>query len=78
MKADGHLGRNFLKGRHGDQFNAVLCAVGYNFRLVLNWLKALLRLILATILGAPTPRSALQPVSSRSTVDGGEWLRNLH
>ena len=27
-KTDGHLGRNFLKGRKGDQFNAVMSAVG--------------------------------------------------
>ena len=35
-KTDGHLGRNFLKGRHGDQINAVMSAVGYNFRLILR------------------------------------------
>ena len=28
VKTGGHLGRNFLKGRHGDQANAVLTAVG--------------------------------------------------
>ena len=28
MKTDGHLGRNFLKGRNGDHANAVLTAVG--------------------------------------------------
>ena len=50
MKTDGHLGRNFLKGRHGDQANAVLTAVGYNLRLILNWLRALLRKFLESIL----------------------------
>jgi len=30
MKTDGHLGRNFLKGRHGDHANAVLTAIGHN------------------------------------------------
>jgi transposase, IS5 family len=46
MKTDGHLGRNFLKGRLGDRVNAVLSAVGYNFRrsvrcryLDLKWLR---------------------------------------
>ncbi len=39
MKTDGHLGRNFLRGRHGDHANAVLTAVGYNFRVILKWLK---------------------------------------
>jgi len=52
MKTDGHLGRNFLKGRHGDQANAVLTAVGHNFRLILNWLRLLLRKILAALLQA--------------------------
>jgi IS5 family transposase len=36
LKDDGHLGRNFLKGRHGDQNNAVLSAIGHHLRLVLN------------------------------------------
>lgn len=49
MKNDGHLGRNYLKGRAGDAANAVLSAVGYNFRLILAWLRILLRLLLAAI-----------------------------
>ena len=63
MKTDGHLGRNFLRGRHGDQANAVLTAVGYNFRLILKWLKVLLRPILAAIFDSLTARSAVQPAS---------------
>ena len=63
MKTDGHLHRNFLKGRHGDHANAVLSAVGYNFRLILNWLRALSRKILAAILLALKPKSALCPAS---------------
>jgi hypothetical protein len=35
MKAEGHLGRCYLKGRVGDAANAILCAVGYNFRRIL-------------------------------------------
>jgi IS5 family transposase len=42
MKTDGHLGRCYLKGRAGDAANAVLTAVGYNLRLILAWLRALL------------------------------------
>jgi IS5 family transposase len=49
MKNDGHLGRNYLKGREGDAANAVLSAVGYNFRLILAWLRMLLRLLLHAI-----------------------------
>jgi IS5 family transposase len=50
MKSEGHLGRNYLKGRHGDHANAMLTAAGYNFRLVLTWLRLLLRLIMAALL----------------------------
>jgi transposase, IS5 family len=46
MKTDGHLGRCYLKGRHGDAANVVLSAVGHNLRLVLAWLRLLLSLIL--------------------------------
>ena len=49
MKADGHLGRCHLKGRAGDAANAVLTATGYNLRLVLTWLRRLLRLILKSL-----------------------------
>jgi IS5 family transposase len=49
MKTDGHLGRCYLKGREGDAANAILSAVGYNFRLVLAWLRILLSLILLTL-----------------------------
>jgi IS5 family transposase len=49
-KSNGHLGRCYLKGREGDATNAILCAAGHNFRLLLNWLRHLLRLILAVLL----------------------------
>lgn len=59
-KTDGHLGRNFLKGRKGDQFNAVMSAVGYNLRLILKWLRKLLCKIIATIWGLIIQPSALK------------------
>jgi len=62
-KTDGHLDRNFLKGRLGDQINAVMSAVGYNLRLILKWLRKLLRKIIAAIWAAITPFSTLKPVS---------------
>ena len=62
-KMDGHLGRNFLKGRRGDQCNAVMSAVGYNLRLILKWLRKLLRKIIAAIWAAITLPSALKPAS---------------
>ena len=46
MKNDGHLGRNYLKGKIGDMTNARLLAVGYNFRLLLKWFRFLLCLFL--------------------------------
>ena len=61
MKAEGHLGRCYLKGRAGDAANAILTAVGYNFRRILAWLRALLRSILIAILRAFIIRSALNP-----------------
>ena len=61
MKSEGHLGRCYLKGRAGDAANAILTAVGYNFRRVLAWLRALLRQFLIEILRAFIIRSALNP-----------------
>ena len=60
MKTDGHRARNYLKGRHGDHANAVLSAVGYNFRLILKCLGALLRLILAALFATLMPSSAFK------------------
>lgn len=56
MKAEGHLGRCYLKGRAGDAANAILTAAGYNFRRILAWLRMLLRLILIALLATfPIP-----------------------
>ena len=49
MKAENHLGRCYLKGTAGDAANAILTAVGHNLRLVLAWLRILLRLILGAL-----------------------------
>jgi hypothetical protein len=46
MKADGLLGRNFLKGMQGDAINAILCGAGHNLRKILARLRALLCLLL--------------------------------
>ncbi len=60
-RTDGHLGRNFVKGRLGDQINAVMSAIGYNLRLILRWLKHLLRKILVRIIASLIVRSAMKP-----------------
>ena len=62
-KTDGHLGRNFLKGRLGDHINAVMTAVGYNLRLILKWLRKLLRKILLVILTPINLQSLSIPAS---------------
>jgi hypothetical protein len=59
IKAEHRMGRDYLKGRHGDRANAVLTAAGYNFSLLLRWLAELLRALVATL--ARTPQVA-QPM----------------
>lgn len=49
MKAEGHLGRCYLKGRAGDAANVILSAVGHNLRRILAWLRELLRLFLGLL-----------------------------
>ena len=63
MKAEGHLGRCYLKGRAGDATNVILSAVGYNLRLILAWLRIILRVILLALLQTFTIRPALKPAS---------------
>lgn len=41
LKADHHLGRNYLKGVQGDKLNVLLSGAGYNFRLLLKWFRLL-------------------------------------
>jgi len=61
LKAEGHLGRCYLKGRAGDAANAILSAVGYNFRRILAWLRLLLRQILNAIMRVLFSPSTLNP-----------------
>ena len=49
MKADGHLGRNFLAGPTGDAVNPVLAAAGHNLRLLRAWLVGLLAFLLSLL-----------------------------
>lgn len=59
VKAEHRMGRNYLKGREGDRINAVLAAAGYNFGLLLRWLQALLRALMAALtLTAQQPQFA--------------------
>ncbi len=63
LKSEGHLERNYLKGRHGDQANAVLTAAGHNFRLVLRWLRKLLCKMIAELMAIILPVPALRTAS---------------
>jgi IS5 family transposase len=46
LKAEHRMDRNYLPHRSGDATNAVLAAAGYNFRLLIRWLRLLLFQIL--------------------------------
>jgi IS5 family transposase len=63
LKSDHRMDRNFLIGPHGDAANAVLAAVGYNFRRLLAWLRELLCALvmaLAFIRENPAPHPRTQ------------------
>ena len=49
LKAEHRMDRNDLKGRAGYRVNAVLAAAGYNFALLLRWLRGLLRALLQAL-----------------------------
>jgi IS5 family transposase len=63
LKAEGHLGRCYLKGRAGDAANVVLSAVGHNFRRILAWLRAFWCLILAALFDAIRAQPVLKTAS---------------
>jgi IS5 family transposase len=54
IKAEHRMDRNYLAGKQGDAVNAILAAAGYNFSLILRWLKALLWLLLAALQSQPS------------------------
>lgn len=58
IKAEHRMGRNYLAGQKGDAINAILAAAGYNFSLLLNWLRQLLWLLLAVLQSRPTSLAA--------------------
>src|ERR1700750_1804198 len=49
-KAEHRMGRNFLKGAHGDAANAILSGAGYNFRRLLAWMTIIWRALIWAIL----------------------------
>jgi IS5 family transposase len=60
LKAEHRTGRNYLAHRSGDAINAVLAAVGYNFSLLLKWLRLLCAMILEAIVAASSGPAQLE------------------
>jgi len=58
-KNEHRMDRNYLAGRNGDANNAILAAVGYNFRRLIRWLR---------IFVVPHPDGVLPAVKTRAHV----------
>lgn len=54
LKSEGRMGRNYLYGTLGDQMNAIMVSAGYNFKLILRWLRILFSLFLSWIFSSDT------------------------
>ena len=52
LKAEHGMDRNRLARRAGDAANALLAAIGYNLRLLLAWLRFLLRVLCTAFLAS--------------------------
>jgi IS5 family transposase len=61
LKSEHRMGRHHLAHSAGDAINAVLAAVGYNFRLLLRWLALLFACIHTLLAAAPGSVSRPQP-----------------
>ena len=63
MKAEHRMGRNYLAHRMGDAINAILAAVGYNFRLLRRFLAQLLLRLIQIWLFGPAQRPQAIPAT---------------
>lgn len=52
LKAGHRMGRNYLAHRRGDAINAVLAAAGYNFTLLIKWIRLLFAFVLPTFISS--------------------------
>jgi IS5 family transposase len=59
-KSEHRLGRNYLAGQAGDAINAVLAAVGYNFRRILAWFALLLAAVWTALSALRSPIVAIE------------------
>ena len=55
IKNEHRMSRNYFAHQQGDAINAILAAAGYNFRLLLNWLRLFLRFFLTMLFALPRP-----------------------
>jgi hypothetical protein len=67
------MGRNYLWFGRGDAANAILAAVGYNFRRLIRWLSILWRLILCFLLAALQPCLSERDVVHRRQIKFHEF-----
>ena len=58
IKNEHRMDRNYLAGTQGDAINAILAAAGYNFSLLLKWLRVLLCLLTVSLRWQPKPAAA--------------------
>jgi transposase, IS5 family len=58
LKAEHRMGRNYLWYRRGDAANAILAAVGYNFRHLIKRLRLLLCQLLVALMATLQPALA--------------------
>jgi IS5 family transposase len=58
IKSEHRMGRNYLAHSQGDAVNAILAAAGYNFSLLLRWLKTPLWLMILVPLIRPKQLAA--------------------
>ncbi|MBY5376648.1 hypothetical protein HFN07_25050 [Rhizobium leguminosarum] len=49
LKEDHRMGRNHFAGTIGDAANAILAAVGYNFRRIVAWIRFCIAIIWAAL-----------------------------
>ena len=63
LKRGHRLDRNRLKGEQADELNAILRTAGMNFRKLLRWLPALLRLFYCWLLSFQRTVAGLIPAA---------------
>lgn len=51
------MNRNHFVATHGDATNAIRAAAGFNFRLLILWLRSLCAWIAAAMIFAPTTKA---------------------